>query len=132
MRLRCWRLQIVYDMEQAGVEPTAYTYTTLLDCLAQRGKAFDGFQVNKKLRPAPRSVCVLAVNPACRGITFEPGIFRALRATRPSGYPASLQSKAFMPLGFALCTAMGLLLTLRQRKIRPILREDQSHSPCNT
>ncbi|CAM9440111.1 unnamed protein product [Laminaria digitata] len=38
-------IQIVYDMEQAGVEPTSYTYTILLDCLAQRGKAFDGFQV---------------------------------------------------------------------------------------
>lgn len=39
--------QIVYEMEQAGVEPTAYTYTLLLDCLAQRSKAFDGFQVSK-------------------------------------------------------------------------------------
>lgn len=37
--------QIVYDMEQAGIEPTAYTYSTLLDCLAQKGKLFDGFQV---------------------------------------------------------------------------------------
>lgn len=43
------RPQIVYDMEQVGVEPTAYTYTLLLDCLAQRSKAFDGFQVSRML-----------------------------------------------------------------------------------
>lgn len=65
MRSRCSRLQIVYDMEQAGVEPTAYTYTILLDCLAQRGKAFDGFQVTW---PAPRPCvcaffCLLIVYP---------------------------------------------------------------------
>ena len=55
--LPCSRLQIVYDMEQAGVEPTAYTYTILLDCFAQRGKAFDGFQV---IWPAP-SPCAFSL-----------------------------------------------------------------------
>lgn len=37
--------QVLFEMEAAGVEPTAYTYTMLLDCVVKRGKAPDGFQV---------------------------------------------------------------------------------------
>lgn len=45
-------LQVVHEMEQAGVEPNSYTFTALLNCLARRRKTFDGFQARLRLPPA--------------------------------------------------------------------------------
>ncbi|CBJ29786.1 conserved unknown protein [Ectocarpus siliculosus] len=42
-------IEVVHEMEQAGVEPNSYTFTTLLNCLARRRKIFDGFQVMARL-----------------------------------------------------------------------------------
>ncbi|CAM9166806.1 unnamed protein product [Ectocarpus sp. 12 AP-2014] len=42
-------IEVVHEMEQAGVEPNSHTFTTLLICLARRRKTFDGFQVMARL-----------------------------------------------------------------------------------
>lgn len=49
-------LQVVHEMEQAGVEPNSHTFTALLNCLARRRKTFDGFQARLRLPPAADDV----------------------------------------------------------------------------
>ena len=52
-----------------------------------------------------------------RGVTFRALLLQRLRGTRLSGYPISLQPKAFHAIGFLrYCAATALCYTLRQQK----------------